>query len=70
MKKLYTTSEYTDALELQVDGNLYHCNGKEFSLFSNVEAADYDAQWLVDFYKKKGVKKRKPRLYRVKLEPV
>lgn len=67
---LYTTSEYLDALKLQSDGNIYECKGKDFTLFSNREAADYDAQWLVNYYKKEGTKKRKPVVYRVKLERV
>lgn len=69
-KKLYTTSEYLDALELQCDGNIYECEGKEFTLFSNIGAAEYDAEWLVDFYRKRGTKKRKPIVYRIKLERV
>jgi hypothetical protein len=68
---LYTTSEYLHALELQSDGNLYECKGKTFMFFQNRKAADYDAQWLVDYYKTvDGVTKRKPVVYRVKLERV
>ncbi len=73
MKKkqmLYTTSEYVDALALQSDGNLYECKGTEFQLFSNKGAADYDAQWAVEFYSKKGKKLKKPTVYRIKLERV
>lgn len=69
-RPLYTTSEYLDALETQIDGNLYQCKGKEFSFFSSAAAANYDAQWLVDHYKKDGVKKKKPVVYRVRLERV
>jgi hypothetical protein len=69
-RELYTTSEYLDALTLQSSGNLYQCNGKEFGLFSNAEAAEYDAKWLVNFYKREGEKRRKPTVYRIKLESV
>jgi len=69
-KKLYTTSEYVNALVLQANGNLYSCNGKEFCLFSSAAAAEYDAQWLVDFYKREGKRVRKPVVYRVRLEKV
>jgi hypothetical protein len=67
-KPLYTTSEYLDALTLEPDGNLYKCKGKDFSLFSNPEAAEYDAIWFVEFYKREGVRKRKPIVYRIRLE--
>ena len=69
-RTLYTTSEYLDALELQCDGNLYVLKGKTFGLFSNAGAAHYDARWIVDFYKREGVKKRKPTVYRIRLERV
>lgn len=69
MKKLYTTSEYTTALKT-FDCNVYYCDGKEFSFFSNIKAADNDAQWLVGHYKKEGKKIRKPIIYRVKFERV
>lgn len=67
-KPLYTTSEYLDALT--VKGGEYQCKGKDFIVFSNAEAADSDAQFLVDFYKREGVKKRKPTVYRIRLERV
>lgn len=70
-RTLYTTSEYLDALVLQISGNSYECKGKEFALFSNAGAAEYDAQWLKDYYKREGIKgKRKPTVYRIKLEKV
>lgn len=70
LRNLYTTSEYVDALMVSEDGNLYTCRGKDFQFFTNPGSADYDAQWLVDFYKNEGVRKRKPVVYRVKLERV
>lgn len=71
MKKvLYTTSEYIDSLHLNADGNTFQCTGTDFAFFSNKGAADYDAQWLVDFYKKEGKKVKKPKIYRIKLELV
>lgn len=69
-KTIYTTSEYINALTLQDNGNLYECKGKEFSLFKSAAAARYDAEWLVDHYKKKGEKIEKPVVYRIKLERV
>jgi hypothetical protein len=69
-RTLYTTSEYIDHLELQSCENMYHSPGKDFGFFSNPGAADYDAQWLVDSYKREGVKKRKPTVYRIKFERV
>lgn len=67
-KTLYTTSEYIDALKLQSDGNLYECKGKQFGFFSNREAAEYDAQWLVAYYAHEGEKRKRPIVYRVRLE--
>jgi hypothetical protein len=67
-RTLYTTSEYLEALVLQCDGNLYACKGKEFGFFSSAEAAEYDAQWMADYYKREGIKKRKPTVYRIRLE--
>jgi len=69
-KKLFTTSEYVKALKLNKDGNLYSCIGTEFQLFSNVDSANYDAEWLVNYYRGHGEKVRKPTIYRVKLEIV
>lgn len=69
-KPLYTTSEYLDHLTIQSDGNLYVSKGKDFGLFTNAAAAEYDAQWLVDFYKREGVRRRKPTMYRIRLEKV
>lgn len=69
-KTFYTTSEYIDALVLQNDGNLYSCVGKDFQFFSNAGAADYDAQWLVNYYSKEGKRRPKPVIYRVRLERV
>lgn len=69
-KPLYTTSEYIDALKLRSDGNLYECKGKEFGLFSNVAAANYDADWFVNYYKERGLKWRRPKVYRIRLEKV
>lgn len=68
-RSLYTTSEYVVALEIQSDGNLY-ARTNDFQFFANREAGEYDAQWLVDHYKKEGKKVRKPRVYRVRLEEV
>jgi hypothetical protein len=69
-KPLYTTSEYIDALKPNSDGNIYACEGKDFTFFTNVGSAEYDAQWLVDSYKREGIKKRKPTVYRIRLERV
>jgi hypothetical protein len=72
MKKraLYTTSEYLDALTLpdRLGGNVYECKGMSFGIFPSAEAAERDAQFLVDFYKREGVRKRKPTVYRIRLE--
>jgi hypothetical protein len=70
VRRLYTTSEYVDALELQSDGNIYHCKGKDFVFFSNIRAAQYDANWLVEYFKREKRKKRRPTVYRVRLEKV
>ncbi len=67
---LYTTSEYLDALKLRIDGNLYECKGKEFGLFSNAAAAEYDAQWVANYFKLNRIRRRKPTVYRIKLEKV
>ncbi len=69
-KAMYTTSEYTSALTVQRDGNLYQCKGKDFTFFTNVAAAEYDAKWLVDYFKKEGKKIKRPKVYRVKFEEI
>ena len=68
--KYYTTSEYIDALTLLSDGNLYELKGHQAMFFSSKEAAEYDAQWLVDFYKKEGKKVKRPVVYLVRFERV
>lgn len=69
-RKLYTTSEYVNGLEIQSNGNLYECKGKDFGLFTNAAAAEYDAQWFADYWKRQGVRRKKPVVYRIKLEKV
>jgi hypothetical protein len=69
-KRLYTTSEYLDALKLAIKFKAYHCRGKEFVFFSTFAAADYDAQWFADWHKRQGIRKRKPTVYRIRLEKV
>ncbi len=69
-RKLYTTSEYIEALAQTESGKAYQCKGKDFMMFATPESADHDAQWLVDFYKREGVKKKRPLVYKVKFERV
>lgn len=68
--KLYTTSEYLDVIKFTKTRHEFNCEDSEFRLFHNKKAADYDAQWLVDYYKKEGKKIKKPVVYRVRLERV
>lgn len=68
--ELYTTSEYLDHLTIQSNGNLYESKGKEFGLFTNAASAEYDAKWYADYCKREGIRKRKPTVYRIKLERV
>lgn len=68
--RLYTTSEYLDALQLQSDGNLYQCKGKDFMIFENKDAAAYDADYMVTFWAKEGKRVKRPVVYRIKLERV
>lgn len=70
-KKLYTTAEYVIPLKVppaKLSGtiNSYQIKG-DFMLFPTAEDADKDAQWLVDYYKREGTRRRKPIVYEVRL---
>lgn len=69
-KTIYTTSEYIDGLRIPNGFNYWQLKGKEFGLFPTKEAAEKDAQFLVDFYKREGTRKKKPTVYLIKLEKV
>lgn len=70
-KQLFCTSEYIEALSSEWGGNTWHCKGKEFILFDNYAAADFDAQWLVDHWKKSAnTKIKKPTIYKVRFEKI
>lgn len=69
-KHLYTTSEYLDALVLHPNRHSYECKGKEFAIFSNAKSADDDAEWVVAYQKREGLKVRKPAVYRIQLKRV
>jgi hypothetical protein len=63
----YTTTEYIDALQVQRSG-IYKCHGKYFELFTTKSAAESDSLWLANYCKSKGIKKRKPKVVRVRFE--
>lgn len=67
--KLFTTSEYINALKSE-DGNVFRTVGKDFLFFSNIDSAEYDAEWLKQWGIRNGEKIKKPTLYRVKFERV
>lgn len=70
-RKYFTTSEYVSALKLNNGrDNFYHTSVKDFMLFTNKKAADFDAEFHFDLYKKEGKKVKRPIVYKVIFERV